>query len=323
MKFNFTKLLCLLLVLCLSCGLFGCATTEEEGNSNADSSATTSTDSTSSTLIGKYMLYAVESSYGNMSYEELVDAGAYGSYVELNSDNTFTLFYSDSNSTIKGTYDAAANTLTAEGSTVSFVIDGDLFYLGEKGNATVFTKGELPQVDVPEIITDKGEPIDATAVITVKDYGTITVQLSYEDAPVTVTNFVKLAREGFYNGLTFHRIIKGFMIQGGCPKGNGTGGADKNIFGEFTANGHENDLSHKRGVISMARSQNYNSASSQFFICDADSSHLDGQYAAFGWVVTGMDVVDAIAAAAKPSDNNGTIPAADQPVIESIVIIEK
>ena len=186
----------------------------------------------------------------------------------------------------------------------------------------VSTKGDLPEIEIPGVITDKGEPIDAYAVIKVKDYGTIKVELSYETAPITVTNFVKLARDGFYNGLTFHRIIKGFMIQGGCPKGNGTGGAESDIFGEFTNNGHENNLSHKRGVISMARSGNPNSASSQFFICDADSPHLDKQYASFGWVVEGMDVVDAIAAAAKPSDSNGTIPKDSQPVIESITIEE-
>ena len=315
------KLLVLLLAFILCLGMAGCAKDGDQ-SSETSQSGESATETVTTLEMTKYMLYAVESSYGNMSYEELVDAGAYGSYIQFDADNTFTLYYSDSGSTINGTYDAATNTLTAEGESVTFEIDGDLFYLGEKGEATVFTKGELPEVDVPEIITDKGEPINAYAVIKIKDYGTIKVQLSYETAPVTVTNFVKLARDGFYDGLTFHRIIQGFMIQGGCPKGNGTGGAEKDIFGEFTENGFENNLSHERGVISMARSNSPNSASSQFFICDADSTHLDGSYAAFGWVTEGMDVVDAIAAAAEPSDSNGTIPADAQPVIESITIEE-
>ena len=114
-------------------------------------------------------------------------------------------------------------------------------------------------------------------------------------APITVENFEKLAKEGFYDGLTFHRVIKGFMIQGGCPDGTGTGGPGYQIKGEFSSNGVENPLRHERGVISMARSQNPNSAGSQFFIVHQDAPHLDGQYAAFGKVVEGMDVVDEIA----------------------------
>ena len=133
------------------------------------------------------------------------------------------------------------------------------------------------------------------AVITVKDYGDIKLVLDGDTAPITVKNFVELAKSGFYDGLTFHRIIKGFMIQGGDPKGNGTGGSDKTIRGEFSKNGVENNISHKRGVISMARSQDNNSASSQFFIVHEDSEFLDGDYAAFGHVTEGMDVVDAIA----------------------------
>ena len=130
----------------------------------------------------------------------------------------------------------------------------------------------------------------------VQDFGTIQLELYPEKAPETVANFEKLVKAGFYDGLTFHRIIKGFMIQGGDPKGNGTGGSDETIKGEFTANGFtKNDLSHKRGVISMARSRSYDSASSQFFIVHEDSDFLDGQYAAFGRVTDGMDVVDAIA----------------------------
>lgn len=158
------------------------------------------------------------------------------------------------------------------------------------------------------------------AVITVKDYGEIKVELDGDTAPITVKNFVELAKSGFYDGLTFHRIISGFMIQGGDPKGDSTGGSDKTITGEFELNGIENNISHTRGVISMARSSDYNSASSQFFIMHADGTHLDGQYAAFGHVTDGMDVVDAIAENTPTSD--GMVAKENQPVIESIVITD-
>ena len=160
-----------------------------------------------------------------------------------------------------------------------------------------------------------------TAQIEVEDYGTITVELDQEAAPITCANFVELANSGFYNGLTFHRIIEGFMMQGGDPNGDGTGGSDNNIVGEFTNNGYENNLSHTRGAISMARSSDYNSASSQFFIVQEDSTNLDGDYAVFGYVTQGMDVVDAICEAAQPTDDNGTISAEDQSVITSITIL--
>lgn len=156
------------------------------------------------------------------------------------------------------------------------------------------------------------------ATIEVEGYGTIKLELDADVAPVTVANFAKLAGEGFYDGLTFHRIIEGFMVQGGDPNGNGTGGSDEKIVGEFSDNGHPNSISHVRGTISMARSQAYNSASSQFFIMQADTPSLDGQYAAFGHVTEGMDVVDAMCEAARPTDNNGTIAAADQPRIASV-----
>ena len=165
------------------------------------------------------------------------------------------------------------------------------------------------------------EDVTYTARIDVKDYGTITVELDQEAAPITCANFVELANSGFYNGLTFHRIIEGFMMQGGDPNGDGTGGSDNTIVGEFTNNGYENNLSHTRGATSMARSSDYNSASSQFFIVQEDSTNLDGDYAVFGYVTQGMDVVDAICEAAQPTDDNGTISAEDQPVITSITIL--
>ena len=160
------------------------------------------------------------------------------------------------------------------------------------------------------------------AEIEIQDYGTITVELDGDAAPITVQNFMDLANDGFYDGLTFHRIISGFMMQGGDPNGNGTGGSENTIKGEFSANGVENTLSHTRGAISMARAQDPDSASSQFFICHADSTFLDGQYACFGYVTDGMDVVDAVCEAAQPTDDNGTIPTDQQPVITAIRITD-
>lgn len=170
---------------------------------------------------------------------------------------------------------------------------------------------------------DTAEPIGQHhAQITVKDYGTIDIELDGDVAPISVQNFIDLANDGFYDGLTFHRIITGFMMQGGDPTGTGMGGSEDNIKGEFSANGVKNDLSHTRGAVSMARSSDYDSASSQFFIVQQDSTYLDGQYACFGYVTNGMDVVDAICDNTPVTDDNGTVEAANQPVIESIKIID-
>lgn len=158
--------------------------------------------------------------------------------------------------------------------------------------------------------------------LTVKDYGTIKLELDETAAPKTVANFLKLVKEGFYDGLTFHRIKAGFVIQGGDPEGTGFGGSKDTVEGEFASNGWKNPISHTRGVISMARADDPNSASSQFFIVHQDSTFLDGKYAAFGRVTEGMEVVDAIAADAKPTDDNGTIPADAQPVITSITVVD-
>jgi len=156
--------------------------------------------------------------------------------------------------------------------------------------------------------------------IEVENYGTIHVDLDEESAPITVNNFIKLAGEGFYDGLKLHRIISGFMIQGGDPLGNGTGGSDETIKGEFAENGIKNALSHTRGAISMARSDDYNSARSQFFIVHEDSTFLDGSYATFGYVTKGMDIVDKICSEIPVQDKNGTVMQEDQPVIKSIKI---
>ncbi len=206
---------------------------------------------------------------------------------------------------------------------------------------TDIQNGDSSEVEQEQIVTSK----KYTAVITVKDMGEITVELDGETAPITVENFVSLAKDKFYDGLTFHRIIEGFMVQGGDPKGDGTGGSEKEIKGEFSANGVTNNIKHLRGVISMARSgsmyEQYlaagytfdnlpadavsdikramNSASSQFFIVHEDSAHLDGNYAAFGHVTSGMDVVDKLAET-PVTDQNGTVAKANQPIIESIII---
>lgn len=160
------------------------------------------------------------------------------------------------------------------------------------------------------------------AEIDIKDYGVIKVELNGDVAPITVANFINLANSHFYDGLTFHRIIDGFMMQGGDPLGNGTGGSENTIKGEFSQNGVENNLSHTRGAISMARSSDMDSASSQFFIVQSDSTYLDGQYACFGYVTDGMDIVDEICKNAVTTDSNGSVSAENQPVINSITITD-
>lgn len=160
------------------------------------------------------------------------------------------------------------------------------------------------------------------AEIKIKDYGTIKLELDADEAPITVENFAKLVNQKFYNGLTFHRIISGFMIQGGDPNGDGTGGSGENIKGEFSSNGVENTIYHKRGVISMARANDPNSASSQFFIMHQETLSLDGQYAAFGHVTEGIEVVDKICEKVQVQDANGTVAKEDQPVIEKIKMLD-
>ena len=154
--------------------------------------------------------------------------------------------------------------------------------------------------------------------IHIKDKGTIKVELDADAAPVTVTNFVDLVKEGFYDGLTFHRIIKDFMMQGGDPTGTGMGSADQTIVGEFASNGVDNPISHTRGTISMARSGQPDSASCQFFIMHQDGTYLDGDYAAFGHVTEGMEIVDDICENTTGQDPNGVVPKENRPIIESI-----
>ena len=186
--------------------------------------------------------------------------------------------------------------------------------------AVVLICGAVVMLSMPK--SEKKNVGNYTVDLEIQDYGNITMELDGSAAPETVENFVTLAKDGFYDGLTFHRIMEGFMMQGGDPLGNGTGGSETKIKGEFAANGVENNLSHTRGAVSMARSMDYNSASSQFFIVHQDSTFLDGQYAVFGYVTEGMDVVDAVCEAAEPTDDNGTIEAEKQPVITAVTVRE-
>lgn len=189
-------------------------------------------------------------------------------------------------------------------------------------SSTVSSESDSASQESSQEETSTDVDVNATAYadIEIQDYGTITVALDGDAAPETVENFISLAESGFYDGLTFHRIIDGFMMQGGDPNGDGTGGSDETIYGEFSGNGFDNPLSHTRGAISMARSDDYDSASSQFFIVQEDSTYLDGEYAVFGYVTEGMDIVDEICESAQPTDDNGTIPAEEQPVIVSVTI---
>jgi peptidyl-prolyl cis-trans isomerase B (cyclophilin B) len=175
-----------------------------------------------------------------------------------------------------------------------------------------------PEVTIPATVEEvKGKYMVEISVV---DYGKIRVELDGDVAPITVHNFLHLANSGFYDGLTFHRIIKNFMIQGGDPNGDGTGGSDVKIKGEFKSNGVDNPLKHTRGAISMARTSIKDSATSQFFIVHQDSDHLDGNYACFGYVTEGMDVVDAIATGVR-SGSNGAVSKNNQPVIHYIIVL--
>ena len=192
------------------------------------------------------------------------------------------------------------------------------------GTAACGTKsGEQPQGNTVKAETVampnfSNAPIADEYAIFDTNYGQFKVRLLGSKSPITVKNFDYLVKKGFCNGVTFHRVIEGFMIQGGDPKGDGTGGSKETIKGEFSDNGVKNPLSHTRGALSMARSQDNDSASSQFFIVQSDSTYLDGQYAVFGYVYEGMDIVDQICKDVKVEDNNGTVKKENQPVIESI-----
>ncbi len=214
------------------------------------------------------------------------------------------------------------------------ILTGGIVHIVINDNNATTSGGDNSQSDTADstLITEPVIELDETATyyadIEIENYGTVTVKLDQSAAPVTVSNFINLAQNGFYNGLTFHRIMEGFMMQGGDPNGNGTGGNtdalgnEINIVGEFENNGYENTLSHTAGAISMARATEYDTASSQFFIVHTDDyvDSLDGEYAAFGCVSEGMDIVNKICEAEYTIDENETIAAAEQPVIKLITI---
>ena len=209
---------------------------------------------------------------------------------------------------------------TSTGSTIITGNNGGISSSTDSGTSapTTTTAPKLEEIDFSKLETLDGVNESASetdyVMIKIRDYGDIVVRLYPNVAPKTVANFKKLVGEKFYDGLIFHRVIKGFMIQGGDPTGTGFGGSNATVEGEFSSNGFENNLIHKKGVISMARSSSPNSASSQFFICHKTKSHLDGDYASFGFVVYGLDVVDAVAAVSTNSDDKPL----NDVVIESI-----
>lgn len=188
-----------------------------------------------------------------------------------------------------------------------------LFACNKSGEQTKNNKGEA--TEEKNLLSGKHK-----IKIDIIDYGVIEAELDADSAPITVTNFINLVNDKFYDGLTIHRAVKNFVIQGGDPNGDGTGGSRKTIKGEFIDNGVNNQLSHTRGALSMARANDYNSASSQFFICHKDALSLNGQYAAFGYVTSGMEVVDAICDKVGTNDSKGAITPENQPVIKSITV---
>ena len=210
-----------------------------------------------------------------------------------------------------------------------------LVFLAVAAALVLLVVSSLPTGDAP-VEKDEEAPAQKTADpddpyatgvhharIEVEGYGTIEVTLNANVAPITVSNFCHLAEDGFYDGLTFHRVVPGFMIQGGDPSGDGTGGSEKTITGEFASNGVENSIPHTRGTISMARASDPDSASSQFFIMQETTPSLDGEYAAFGTVTSGMEAVDAICEKVPVADEqNGYVAPEDQPVISSVEILD-
>ena len=232
-------------------------------------------------------------------------------------DSTFSYTFEGSTVTLYSSDSDAPMTLLIDGDTMT----GSESSVTEEGEEIGYTMTFVRQI--PPVIA---EPMDIDpamypiATITMQGGGQIVLELYPDKAPNTVANFIVLANSGFYDGVIFHRVISGFMIQGGDPLGTGTGGPGYNLYGEFSQNGYTaNDLKHERGVISMARANPYNSAGSQFFIMHADAAHLDGAYAAFGRVLSGMEVVDAIAGVSTNASNRPD----EEQVIESIRVDTK
>lgn len=197
--------------------------------------------------------------------------------------------------------------------------------LGEGETETTVAEETVPEPVVVNWLNVNDLEVDASnpqVEIYMEGHGSIIVELFPEHAPITVEHFLDLVESGFYDGLTLHRIMTGFMMQGGCPYGQGIGGSGQNIVGEFLNNGIDNPIMHTPGVLSMARAQDMNGASSQFFIMHGNAPHLDGVHAAFGRVIEGMDVVDAVIASVTPIDNNGGLAPGDHPVIGHMRVVE-
>lgn len=324
---KFKKLISLFLVFALSLSLFSCFEDgEPEETEPKDYYASLLETAAKNADTGEYYFEEFDS-------EIVTTAGIAGlTNVFLFSDASFnkTAFvYKFNNVADANTFRAECDAQYKNNTLISVNAYDNVIVFGYSEVAGMLERGEVYE---PPVLPDfcsyrdtrdtEGREI-VKVKMTVKNYGEVVILLDATTAPITVANFTKLVSEGFYTGLTFHRVIKNFMIQGGDPLANGTGGSDEEIFGEFSSNGHENDIKHLRGVISMARSSNKDSASSQFFICNADASHLDGNYAAFGYVISGLNVVDAITrSTARYGDSNGGI--ADktkQAVIEKIEIL--
>lgn len=248
----------------------------------------------------------------------------YDQYLYDTASSQFFIVHEDSRESLDGKY-AAFGMVTSGMDVVDDVCKG-VPVTDTNGTVEKEYQPVIKSIKVTCISSDfevKAPVVTHEAVIEIENYGTITLNLYGNIAPITVANFEKLANEGFYDGLTLHRIIKNFMMQGGCPDGDGTGDAGQDIKGEFLENGIYNSISHVRGVISMARGNEPDSGSSQFFIVHKDSPHLDYSYAAFGKVTSGIEVVDKICEEAKPTDGNGTIAKENQPIIKSIKVTKK
>jgi peptidyl-prolyl cis-trans isomerase B (cyclophilin B) len=205
-----------------------------------------------------------------------------------------------------------------------------VFCLGGCGGSTENEETSSAQSDTNLYVQDDIKEFTDDELLTglhhvemqIADLGVIKLELDADQAPISVTNFVQLAESGFYDGLTFHRVLTGSLIQGGCPNGDGTGGPGYRIKGEFSENGVDNTLSHVRGAISMARTSDYDGGGCQFFIMSSDCVQYDGQYAVFGYVTEGMDIVDEICNNTPISDWNGTVEKENQPVIEKVTVID-
>ena len=213
----------------------------------------------------------------------------------------------------------SSNTSSADSSVVSESSDNGGSASSDSAAAEMVKNAPATGGNIGDVTIQSG---DIVAEFEIDGFGIIKAKLFPDIAPVGVQNFIQLAQDGYYTGKNIHRVISDFMLQGGSENGDGTGGSDETVVGEFAENGVENPISHVRGTVSMARSSDKNSASSQFFIVQTDSTYLDGQYAAFGHVTDGMDIVDAICKNTRTTDRNGTVAPENQPVITAVRVLD-